>query len=229
LVHSPDQKLALSKYCLGPNAQRVLDSDCTAVFLADRKVLQTLPRFGRFMASIDAKNRSPTLLTKVYIALFSSGYPFLPRILASTISFLVRTGVSFCNIFTTLLFQYPLPTLSSAETWSCKQTTMLAMTYMLACSSRGLATIPMEGINAGGIRAVVGAPHRYAVPVIVSTGLPRLIKDDDDDDDDEQNNNAVDDNEDSGKQRRYPLNEMVFGDSFNQRMQISGAAAAAAT
>jgi nitroreductase len=211
LVHSPAQKLALSKYCLGPNAKRVLDSDCTAVFLADRKVLQTLPRFGRFMASIDAQGRSPTLLTKVYIALFSSGYPFLPRILASTISFGVRTCVSFFNIFTSALFKYPLPTLSSAETWSCKQTTMLAMTYMLACSSRGLATIPMEGINAGGIRAVVGAPHRYAVPVIVSTGLPLHHEE-----------NAVADDDD-GKQRRYPLNEMVFGDSFNQRMQITGA------
>lgn len=86
------------------------------------------------------------------------------------------------------------------------------MTYMLACSSRGLATIPMEGINAGGIRAVVGAPRRYAVPLIVSTGLPAL----------HETNNVVDNN-DNGKQRRYPLNEMVFGDSFNQRMQITGA------
>jgi hypothetical protein len=194
-----------------------LDADCTAVFLADRKVLQTLPRFGRFMASIDDKGRSPTLLTKVYIGLFSSGYPFLPRILASTISFCVRTGVSLFNIFTSALLNYPLPTLSSAETWSCKQTTMLAMTYMLACSSRGLATIPMEGINAGGIRAVVGAPHRYAVPVIVSTGLPRHHHH-------KEKNVITDDyDDDNGKQRRYPLNEMVFGDSFNQRMQITGA------
>lgn len=30
LVQSPAQKEALSKHCLGPNAARVLDSDCTA-------------------------------------------------------------------------------------------------------------------------------------------------------------------------------------------------------
>eukprot|EP00523_Entomoneis_sp_CCMP467_P009195 CAMPEP_0168737690 /NCGR_PEP_ID=MMETSP0724-20121128/10527_1 /TAXON_ID=265536 /ORGANISM="Amphiprora sp., Strain CCMP467" /LENGTH=115 /DNA_ID=CAMNT_0008784969 /DNA_START=95 /DNA_END=442 /DNA_ORIENTATION=- len=49
---------------------------------------------------------------------------------------------------------------------------MVAMTYMLCCASRGLATIPMEGINAWGIKHVLRIPQgRYAIPLIVSTGL----------------------------------------------------------
>jgi nitroreductase len=150
LVYTPEQKEKLSKFCLGPNRDRVLDSDCTAIFLADKQVFWTLPRFRQLLRSIgDIKSRKPLTrkaLWKMqfYISLFSSGYP-LPRILASPISFFVRTGVALVNLVTKWF--YPMPTLANAETWSSKQVAMVAMTYMLACSSQGLATIPMEGTS----------------------------------------------------------------------------------
>jgi nitroreductase len=157
LVSSPEQKLALSRYCLGPNAQRVRDADCTAIFLADRQVLRTLPRWQQLlnqksttsstpppMNSADRRKQQRAWLTvRFYIALFSSGYP-LPRCLAALLSFAVRTTVSCVNVFSRW-FNFPLPALGSAETWASKQASMVAMTYMLACSSLGLATIPMEG------------------------------------------------------------------------------------
>jgi nitroreductase len=152
LVYTPEQKMALSRYCLDVNAARVLDSDCTAIFLADKQIVRTLPKFGKFLnATINnsSQRRRPLtrralLITQLYVTLFSSGYP-LPRLLSAPISFLVRTAVAFVNLFTKWF--YPMPTLSNAETWSSKQTMMVAMTYMLACTSRGLATIPMEGMN----------------------------------------------------------------------------------
>jgi nitroreductase len=169
LVSSAEQKLALSRFCLGPNAQRVRDSDCTAIFLADRQVLRTMPRWQQLLhqksittsstaaaatttatadnceAPAERRKRQRAWLTvRFYIALFSSGYP-LPRCLAAVLSFAVRTAVSFVNVFASRWFNFPLPTLGSAETWASKQASMVAMTYMLACSSLGLATLPMEG------------------------------------------------------------------------------------
>lgn len=163
LVHTAEQKLALSRYCLGPNGDRVRDSDCTAVFLADKQVVKTLPRFKEFLSRMDAAASAPNassastilserktngrrtwLTMQFYITLFSSGYP-LPRFLAAPISFGIRTAVAFIGIFTSRL--YPLPSLANAETWSSKQAMMVAMTYILGCSSLGLATIPMEGKN----------------------------------------------------------------------------------
>ena len=207
LVHTPEQKLLLSKFCLGPNAIRVRDSDCTAIFLADRKVCCTLPRFRRFLDESRKPNRSrpsrkDMFLMQFYIALFSSGYP-MPRFLSATLSFVVRTSVALLNLFTSRF--YPLPSFANAETWSSKQTTMFALTFMLGCASLGLATIPMEGISARGVRKVIGAPSRFAVPLIVSIGRPFI--------DNVQNETTT--------IRRYPLDEIVYDGMFGSSVQTT--------
>jgi nitroreductase len=149
LVYSPEQKMALSRYCLDVNAARVRDSDCTAVFLADKEILRTFPQYQQLVNNIsEKKSHGPMTRTalstlKFLIALSSSGYP-MPRFLAAPISFLIRTGVSLAHFF--MNWFCPIPTLSNAETWASRQAMMIAMTYMLACTSRGLVTIPMEGM-----------------------------------------------------------------------------------
>jgi nitroreductase len=196
LVHSQKQKEELSKYCLGPNQQRILDSDCTAVFLADRQIIRTFPRYRELFASKDRKNRLTSLF---YITLFSSGYP-LPRWLAAILSFGVRTALSFINLFTRRF--YPMPSLANAETWSSKQASMVAMTFMLACTCRGIGTIPMEGINSSGIRQALGVPSRYAVPLIVAAGTPykepRTLE----------------------AERRYPMTEMIYENVFGNELKL---------
>jgi nitroreductase len=205
LVHNPKQKDSLSKFCLGPNAIRIRDSDCTAIFLADRQVSRTLARFRQFLDECRKPNQNPLsrrdlFLMQFYILLFSSGYP-LPRFLSATISFCVRTSVAFLNLLTSRF--YPLPSLANAETWSSKQASMVALTFMLGCSSLGLATIPMEGISARGIRKIIGAPSRYAVPLVVSIGCP------------------LGDNARNGTStiRRYPLGEVVFDGMFGATIE----------
>lgn len=205
LVHSTEQKLALSNYGLGPNKTRIRDSDCTAIFLADRQVCRSLRHYRQFLdrhrqTNRRAPSKKDLFLMQFYITLFSSGYP-LPRFLSATISFCVRTAVALLNIFTSAF--YPLPSLANAETWSSKQTTMVALTFMLGCTSLGLATIPMEGINARGIRKVIGAPSRYAIPLIVSTGRPYS--------DTVENEKST--------TSRYPLDEIVFDDKFGSSIQ----------
>jgi nitroreductase len=200
LVHSAEQKLALSRHCLGPNKARVLDSDCTAIFLADRQIFRTFPRYRQFVDALrqpsqQKPSRKEMYKKMFYITLFSSGYP-LPQILRALTSFCVRTAVAFLHLLTKWF--YPLPTLSNAETWSSKQTMMVAMTYMIGCASMGLSTIPMEGFNAGGIRKVIRAPSRFAIPVIVSTGSAHQ---------DSRPRRDIDD--------RYPMKETVFQNAFD--------------
>jgi hypothetical protein len=65
----------------------------------------------------------------------------------------------------------------------------------------------ITGINAGGIRSVIQAPNRYAIPLIVSTGLPysenggkslSFL--------DQDNLGTMDD--------RYRMDELFYGDSL---------------
>lgn len=199
VVHSVEQKAALSKYCLGPNEKRVLDADCTVVFLADRQITRTFRRHSQLHEAPSTRLRR--LQMQFYIAIFSSGLP-LPRFLASPLTFLIRTMFGIVHTVTSRF--YPLPSLASAETWSSKQAMMVAMIYMLACTARGLATIPMEGFNARGLRSVIRAPGRYAIPLIVCTGKPYS---------NERKRKQVDD--------RYPLGEMVFSDTFGKGLALN--------
>ena len=174
LVKTPEQKKALARYCIGHNAHRVRDSDCTAVFLADRETARTMGAYKSFVVSNSPqwKNRKWGMFkVQALITLFSSGYP-MPRLLAVPISFGVRLAVCCLSVFT--FRRVLVPTLSNAETWSSKNTMLVAMSYMLACTSRGRTTCPMEGFNAGGIRKALGIPRRYSIPIIVCTGRPYI-------------------------------------------------------
>merc|ERR1711862_446682 len=96
---------------------------------------------------------------------------------------------------------------TSADTWSTKNTALMAMTMMLACTSRGLATCPMEGIDAGGVRRALNIPRgRYSIPLIVSTGKPY----------NEDESTSEDGADDVGMNQspRFPFEDVVYGNSF---------------
>ncbi len=255
LVHSKKDKERLSQYCLGRNADRVRDSDCTAVFLADRECGRDGERYTKFLvdnmdppllknedddsddasSTISKVNTSRTrrplsskalFKLRMLIMLFSSGYP-LPRFLNVPFSWGVRSAVSILSFVTRSLQSmrqrfrilsklFPcdiqlLPTLSSAETWAQKNTMLAAMIYMLACTSRGLATCPMEGIDAAGVRKVLSIPGRYSIPLIVSAGTPyrRSVNEVSETDD-----VGMSHGDDGNFSPRYKLDEIVFGNAF---------------
>ena len=270
LVHSKEDKEKLAQYCLGRNADRVRDSDCTAVFLADRQVGRDGKRFTNFLmknmdnessssssttttstesnndgdnspktTSTSAKATSRTrrplsskalLKLRMLILLFSSGYP-LPRFLSVPISFGIRAGVSIISFITRRLHIIKqscqrlsnllpnniqlLPTLSSATTWSQKNTMLVAMTYMLACTSRDLATCPMEGFDANGIRRVLGIPRgRYSNPLIVSTGTPYKRGNISDGEEEEETDDVGVSHGSEDMSPRYPLDEVVYENAY---------------
>eukprot|EP00986_Skeletonema_menzelii_P015960 scaffold13166_cov139-Skeletonema_menzelii.AAC.5 len=255
LVYSKEEKERLSQFCLGRNADRVRDSDCTAVFLADRECGRDGKRYTNFlMDNMDpplqngdgdndgtsttklqtntSRTRRPLssralFKLRMLIMLFSSGYP-LPRFLNVPISLGVRTAVSILSFFARCLHSmrqrfrilsklFPsgiqlLPTLSSAETWAQKNTMLAAMTYLLACTSRGLATCPMEGIDAAGVRKVLGIPRgRYSIPLIVSAGTPYRCSVNEVSETDDVGMSHGDDGNFSP---RYKFDEVVFGNTF---------------
>ena len=270
LVHSKEDKENLAQYCLGRNADRVRDSDCTAVFLADRQVGRDGKRFTNFLmknmdndesssssittistesnndgdnspkttstpAKATSRTRRPLtskalLKLRMFILLFSSGYP-LPRFLSVPISFGIRAGVSIISFITRRLHIIKqscqrlskllpkniqlLPTLSSATTWSQKNTMLVAMTYMLACTSRNLATCPMEGFDANGIRRVLGIPRgRFSIPLIVSAGIPYKRGGNISDGEEEETDDVGVSHGSEDMSPRYPLEEVVYENTY---------------
>eukprot|EP00590_Aulacoseira_subarctica_P000678 CAMPEP_0172416992 /NCGR_PEP_ID=MMETSP1064-20121228/3506_1 /TAXON_ID=202472 /ORGANISM="Aulacoseira subarctica , Strain CCAP 1002/5" /LENGTH=355 /DNA_ID=CAMNT_0013155025 /DNA_START=17 /DNA_END=1084 /DNA_ORIENTATION=- len=179
VVTSPEAKKKVAKYNMGNNPNRILDSDCTVVFLADKESGRELARFGALIRRKDeaiakATNRAPASnrtirITQAITLLFSSGYPF-PRWIQAPFSFCVRLGAATVSALTRR--RVLVPSLSNAECWASKNCMLFAMSYILGCTSRNLATAPMEGFNAGGIRKALGIPKRFGIPLIVSTGKP---------------------------------------------------------
>jgi nitroreductase len=314
LVHSQQEKEKVAQYCLGRNADRVRDSDCTAIFLADTGVGHDGGRYIDFLkrhmiqmnegkevefndsngnatsitslpslstttqtkakstiSSRSHRSLSPRELLKVrlLILLFSSGYP-LPSILSVPLSFFVRLGISILatimrwlhsiqqrlllssttitNRKRTILSRFLsslvchrhiqlLPTLSTSQTWSQKNTMLVAMTYILSCTSHGLATCPMEGIDAVGVKKVLGVDpmQRYSIPLIVSTGLPyqyhhskrQHVRDVEEDGEEEEAITITTTMDDAGLSHgrgallspRYPSEEVVYDNFFGMPFQ----------
>lgn len=177
------------------------------------------------------------LKLRILILLFSSGYP-LPRFLSVPLSFGVRLGVSVLSFFARRLHSLKqssskflsallpgnislLPTLTSAETWSQKNTMLVAMTYLLACAAHGLATCPMEGFDAHGVRRALGVPRgRYGVPLLVSAGRPYRRGDGatgaDGGGEEEETDDVGLSHGASTLSPRFPVAEVVFGNAFGQ-------------
>jgi len=54
--------------------------------------------------------------------------------------------------------------------WVTKQVMLCAMTLMLAATSAGLATLPMEGFDERRVRRVLGIPRSQTIPVVIAIG-----------------------------------------------------------
>lgn len=157
IVQSKEMKHKLATCMLGPNKARVLQAPLTAVFAADLDPVQLVPR----VQTIERQQRG---LPEAYLATL----PF-------SVSFLAGKGHlahAFKDLFTTAMSPLqPMPSVSTLEAWSFKNTAIAASWYMLGCSAHGLNTCPMEGYDGRRIMQVLRIPTgRYAIPLVVSTG-----------------------------------------------------------
>jgi nitroreductase len=60
-----------------------------------------------------------------------------------------------------------------AKSWSYKQTSIAAATFIYAAAAKGLATCPMEGFDQEAIKKALGLSDRYSVAIVVSVGYPK--------------------------------------------------------
>mmetsp|Transcript_20354 Transcript_20354/g.24413 ORF Transcript_20354/g.24413 Transcript_20354/m.24413 type:complete len:376 (-) Transcript_20354:367-1494(-) len=194
VVTDQERKAKLSKAMLGPNIQRVKDAPATVIFAADNASCRLIPKTVKMLKEAGA----PPAYLKVlpfYIGIFSGGFGFLSRIpfLRSLFNFIGFIARKIAFLFATYIMA--VPAVSSTETWSIKQSMIPASVFMLACTSHGLATCPMEGFDARRLRSAINLPHRYSPAVAFAVGYPAG---------DEQR----------GKSPRFPPEDLFFDNQF---------------
>lgn len=171
-VRGEEAKRALAKCMLGPNAQRVLDAPATVVFAADNRSAALVPKLMRLMRR-DGAPEGYIRLIPLYVNLFAGGFAFCAwlrplRVLLNLVVYLGRkVALALAS------YVMPVPTPSTAETWSHKNTIFPAAFFVLAATARGLATTVMEGYDSRRVANAVGLPGRYTVPVVVSLGYAK--------------------------------------------------------
>ncbi|CBJ49232.1 nitroreductase-like protein [Ectocarpus siliculosus] len=163
VVTSDEAKHKLSRAMLGPNRERVLAAGATVVFASDLNSMKNV----RKLTTMLAKEGWPEGFIKkvpLYLSVFSTGHNRLlrlPLVAAKKLSFAVvrRLGKG-------------MPTVSGAEAWAFKSTMLAVQELLLAATSHGLATCPMEGFDMRRLRKALRIPLRYSVPIVVSIGYP---------------------------------------------------------
>ena len=103
----------------------------------------------------------------------------------------------------------PVPSIDSVQSWSFKNTSLVAQTFVLAATSHGLSTCLMEGYDDRRVKDILRIPDRYAVPLICCVGYEY-----------EGDDNTEKKNHDSKKAPRLNLDEVFFGDTFGNCLEL---------
>jgi hypothetical protein len=125
------------------------------------------------------------------------------------------------------------------DIWAAKNTSFAAQNYMLAATSFGLATSPMEGFDERKLCQLLNIPqNNYCVPLIISTGYPastaneacsnynnnsEVIKDSDRDNDRDSNskNSSINNIDTNRKKIRYKPEDICFANKYGIPMNFS--------
>ena len=185
LVQSQETKnLLAEKAMLGAGNQfRTRDSSALAVFLSDLELGSRIERIEHLERS--SGTRDPNYLNVLPIAAsFLSGEGHLATVAKQTATSLLSPIQA-------------MPTVEPVQSWSSKNTGLLAQTFVMALTSHGLASCIMEGFDDRRAKEVLRIPDRYAIPLMVATGY-----------------DYFDGEDESPPTPRLPLEEVVFDDTF---------------
>lgn len=147
---------------LGANGDRVRNAPVTVIFAADLESGRLIPRVVELFRRTGTFPEGFLKQIPFFATLFSTGYRY--SLLRWCLYWGKRMVMNVVGIFK------PVPRFERPETWAAKNTMLAAMTLMLAASSHGLTTCPMEGFDARRLRRLVKLPSRYIVPVVVCVG-----------------------------------------------------------
>jgi len=154
---------ALKQRLLPPcmNQKQIATAPAVVIFCADRRVIEH--NFERVLAAdrqAGAINADyERLLRKVTKLAFGHGPAGLGWLWKATLPPLLRLGM-------------PVPSIPAVhkEYWLVKQAMLSAMNFMLAAQAAGLASVPMEGFDAGRVRKTFGIPSSFIVALVVPVG-----------------------------------------------------------
>jgi nitroreductase len=189
LVQNQDLKDQLSEQVmLGPGNQfRTRDASAVAVFLSDLEPTKRIDRIYQ----LEKDHRNPNYL---------SSFPMVP-------SFLIGEGhaATFLKgVATSLLSEVqPMPVVEPVQSWSYKNASLVAQTFVYAAESHDLATCMMEGFDGRRVKEVLRVPDRYAIPLVVAMGY------------------EYEDPETFQDTPRLTLKEVVFGETFGEALNLN--------
>ena len=143
------------------NKYRTLDASILAVFLSDLELHKRIPKIIQLERQHNKRDAG-------YMSILPIASSFTidesPSISLSTMFKKVATGV------VSKIKDEPMPTIESVQSWSYKNTSLFAQTFVLAATSHGLSTCIMEGYDGGRLKDVLCIPDRYNVPLTVAVG-----------------------------------------------------------
>lgn len=185
LVRSPAVRRELAYAMLDSNIRRVLSAPLTSVFLADLRPGDLVDRVASLEREAGASERQVEALR------FGA-------------SFCVQDGVALearSALSAALSHMTQAPTVNSTEGWAFKNTMLAVQSYLLAATSLGLDTCPMEGFDTRRVLEALGidpAESRYEVPCVVATGY----------------SDDLDEVREAPQSARFPLREVFFVDGI---------------
>jgi len=183
---------------LGPgNVYRTIDSSAVAVFLSDLEPHKRLPRI------IELEKES-NMRTKQYMVNLPIASTFLMG--EGTVATWMKQAAT--HIMSPI---QPMPSIDSVQSWSFKNTSLAAQTFVLSATSHGLATCLMEGYDDRRVKEVLRIPDRYGVPMVCCLGYEYKGDEDGFDGDSEMRKK---------KAPRLKPNEVFFGDTFGGTLDL---------
>ena len=153
------------------NVERTLGAPLVAVFAADLDAQSSVAEVQEMEARAGQRSAGYLRSLPVGAAAFSSSQQGgCAGSAASAVGAAALSSLS-------ALSGMPLPPLGTpGMAWAYKQTAMAAMVYMLAATSLGLATHPMEGLDPARVAQAVGlSSSRWSVPLVITTGYPAAL------------------------------------------------------
>ncbi len=158
-----------------------------AVFLADLQASQRIKR----ICQLEQGHRHPAYLSMLPLyTSFLLGEGHLATALKQGVTKVLSSSS-----------EKPLPQIEPIQTWSTKQTALMAQSLILAATSHDLGTCVMEGFDGNQMKEVLRIPDRYHVPLVVAMGYEY---------EEEESTDGI------KYTPRLPLEEVVFADTFGE-------------
>ena len=173
-----------------------MDSSAVAIFLSDLEPHKRIPRI------VDLEKEG-NMRTKQYMASLPIASTFLMG--EGNVATLMKQVAT--NLMSPI---QPMPSIDSVQSWSFKNTSLVAQTFVLAATSHGLSTCLMEGYDDRRVKELLKIPDRYGVPLMCCLGYQYKVDGDTDESGTEEK-----------KTPRLRQDEVFFGDTFGSELTFN--------